>query len=76
MKKIKISEMFYSIQGEGFYTGVPSIFLRTFGCNLTCEGFGMPAGEKSVERLSQEVDLATIGAKSINDLPLVSTGFY
>ena len=74
MKKIKISEMFYSIQGEGFYTGVPSIFLRTFGCNLTCEGFGMPAGEKSVERLSQEVDLATIGAKSIHDLPLVSTG--
>ena len=74
MKKIKISEMFYSIQGEGFYTGVPSIFLRTFGCNLTCEGFGMPAGEKSVERLSQEVGLATIGAKSIHDLPLVSTG--
>jgi len=29
--KLKISELFYSVQGEGRYMGVPSVFLRTFG---------------------------------------------
>ena len=41
MSKIKIAELFYSIQGEGRYMGVPSVFLRTFGCNFKCAGFGM-----------------------------------
>ena len=50
MSKIKIAELFYSIQGEGRYMGVPSVFLRTFGCNFTCDGFGMPRGEESKER--------------------------
>lgn len=31
-----ISEIFYSIQGEGEFTGVPSVFVRTSGCNLRC----------------------------------------
>ena len=33
---LKVVEIFYSIQGEGFYSGTPSIFLRLHGCNLTC----------------------------------------
>lgn len=33
-----LSEFFYSIQGEGKYSGVPSIFLRTSDCNLRCNG--------------------------------------
>lgn len=32
----KINEIFYSLQGEGFYTGTPAVFIRFSGCNLTC----------------------------------------
>jgi len=33
---LKIAELFYSIQGEGSLAGVPSVFVRTSGCNLRC----------------------------------------
>lgn len=70
MSKIKVSELFYSIQGEGRYMGVPSVFLRTFGCNFTCQGFGMPDGELSKEYLSADPALYS----TYEDLPLVTTG--
>lgn len=70
MSKIKVAELFYSIQGEGRYMGVPSIFLRTFGCNFKCSGFGMPKGELTDEYL--KIDPA--GYNSYQELPLVSTG--
>jgi len=38
-KSIPISEIFYSIQGEGKLSGRPSLFIRVGGCNLTCPGF-------------------------------------
>ena len=72
MSHLKVSELFYSIQGEGRYMGVPSIFLRTYGCNFTCGGFGMPKGQ-----LSDERDVIAIKAEDYTDyksLPLVSTG--
>jgi organic radical activating enzyme len=72
MSHLKVSELFYSIQGEGRFMGVPSVFLRTYGCNFTCGGFGMPKGELSSER-----DVIAIKAEDYTDyksLPLVSTG--
>jgi organic radical activating enzyme len=72
MSKIKIAELFYSIQGEGRYMGVPSVFLRTFGCNFKCAGFGMPRGESSKEAL-EIAEVAHMFTK-YEDLPLVSTG--
>ena len=70
MNHIKISELFYSIQGEGKFQGVPSVFLRTFGCNFKCQGFGMPRGELSNEANDINPDLYT----EYKSLPLVSTG--
>ena len=72
MAKLKVAELFYSIQGEGRYMGVPSVFLRTFGCNFKCEGFGMPKGEMSDER--NVIALKVDDIRDYNSLPLVSTG--
>ena len=70
--KIKVSEIFYSLQGEGRFIGVPSVFLRTFGCNFTCAGFGMPKGEQSTG--ADDVAGIVHFYTSFNELPLVETG--
>ena len=43
--KLRYSEAFYSVQGEGKFVGVPSVFLRTFGCNFRCMNFGLDRSE-------------------------------
>ena len=76
MEKIKIAELFYSIQGEGRYMGVPSVFMRTFGCNFRCKKFGRPRDEE-IEGANPEVAAVMTRIsefKSYNELPLVSTG--
>ena len=70
--KLKVSELFYSAQGEGRYVGVPSVFLRMFGCNFTCSGFGCKPGEKSTE--ADEVAKTVELYKTFEELPLVNTG--
>lgn len=72
MSKIKIAELFYSIQGEGRFMGVPSIFLRTFGCNFTCAGFGMPKGERSTA--NDDVAEVVHMYNKYEELPIVETG--
>lgn len=72
MSKIKVSELFYSLQGEGKFMGVPSVFLRTFGCNFKCAGFGMPSGELSAEADTVAANVALY--PKYEDLPLVKTG--
>ena len=70
--RIKVSETFYSAQGEGRFVGVPSVFLRTFGCNFTCSGLGCAPGQSSSEAdaVAKNVHLY----KDFNSLPLVNTG--
>lgn len=52
--------------------GVPSVFLRVFGCNFKCAGFGMPKGELSAaaDEIAKEVEKY----KTYEELPLVATG--
>ena len=75
MQKIRIAEIFYSIQGEGQWAGVPSIFLRTFGCNFKCAGFGVKRGEhtdepdKIFDSIKDKLDEHTY-----ETLPLAQTG--
>jgi 7-carboxy-7-deazaguanine synthase len=70
--KLKVSEIFYSAQGEGRFVGVPSVFLRTFGCNFTCSGFGCAPGARSTE--ADEVAKNVHLYSDFNSLPLVNTG--
>lgn len=70
MSKLKVAELFYSIQGEGRYMGVPSVFLRVFGCNFKCAGFGMPQGELS----NEAINIDPTDYTDYKSLPLVSTG--
>jgi len=70
--KIKVSELFYSLQGEGRFVGVPSVFLRTYGCNFKCAGFGCKPGEKSTG--ADEVAKEVSKYDTFLSLPLVETG--
>jgi len=68
------SEIFRSIQGEGVYTGVPTVWLRLFGCNLECNGFGQedPTDPDSYILPYQEIDLKDISVPE--QLPVFDYG--
>ncbi len=34
---MKVNEIFYSLQGEGRFTGTPAVFVRSRGCNMQCD---------------------------------------
>ena len=84
--KLRYSEAFYSVQGEGKYVGVPSVFLRTFGCNFRCMNFGLPRGEQMRDEKQKQgvIHNAEVqglldknvhkDTKEFNDLPIIHTG--
>lgn len=61
--KLKVREIFDTIQGEGPFTGVPAVFIRLAGCNLRCHfcdtDFDSDVREMSVEEIIDEVKAQT-----------------
>ena len=75
MKKYKYSEIFgKTIQGEGKYTGSPTVWIRFWGCNFECNGFGqdIPEDPATYNLDYQTIDISSI--KHMNDLPVFSKG--
>jgi 7-carboxy-7-deazaguanine synthase len=76
MEKIHYTEIFYSLQGEGRWSGVPSVFFRTYGCNFRCKKFGRDRNEEitganpEVDKVIRDIHIY----KKFEDLPLVKTG--
>ena len=85
MTKLRYSEAFYSVQGEGRFVGVPSVFLRTFGCNFRCMNFGLAKEPNRAEKLKQGIkynpevkalidDGVLDKVDKFEDLPIIHTG--
>lgn len=73
-KEYAYSEIFYSMQGEGKYTGEPTAWLRFFLCNLQCDGFGQkdPTNPDTYELPYQKIDVTEVD--KIEDLPVFDYG--
>jgi 7-carboxy-7-deazaguanine synthase len=74
MKSYAYSEIFYSVQGEGFYTGQTSAWLRFYLCNLQCDGFGQddPTDPSTYDLPYENFDPLLL--KDVTELPVWERG--
>ena len=71
---MKIAEVFYSLQGEGSLVGVPSVFVRTSGCNLRCSWCDTPYTSWRPEGVDMSVDEVLRAAAQYPTRHVVVTG--
>jgi 7-carboxy-7-deazaguanine synthase len=65
---LQLAEIFYSVQGEGTYTGTPAVFVRLAGCNLACRFCDTDFSLRSVDSVTNVVQhVRSLG----NDCPMV-----
>jgi 7-carboxy-7-deazaguanine synthase len=65
---IQLAEIFYSIQGEGTWTGTPAVFVRLAGCNLACDFCDT---DYSLKALASVDDVVATVRKLGGDCPMV-----
>lgn len=76
-QNVRWCEMFGpTIQGEGYYSGAPTIWLRSWNCNLKCPAFSQPdPRDKSTWDIApDEFDPKEAGVTDVNELPVFSRG--
>ena len=71
---VKINEIYFSIQGEGKLVGVPSIFIRTSGCNLRCTWCDTPYTSWNPEGETQTIDEILERTRTFAGRHIVLTG--
>jgi 7-carboxy-7-deazaguanine synthase len=71
---VKIAEIFFSIQGEGMLVGVPSVFVRTSGCNLRCTWCDTPYTSWQPEGEELSVDQIAARVTGFHASHVVVTG--
>jgi len=65
---LQIAEIFYSIQGEGMWTGTPAVFVRLAGCNLACDFCDT---DYSIKRFATVDEIVREVAEIGGDCPMV-----
>ena len=71
---MRIAEIFYSVQGEGMLVGMPSVFVRTSGCNLRCSFCDTPYTSWNPEGNNLDIDTIVSQVKLHHCRHVVITG--
>src|ERR1700749_212781 len=71
---MRISDFFYSLQGEGKLLGVPSVFVRTSGCNLRCVWCDTPYASWNPEGPMMSIDSIVDAVTNLRPRRAVLTG--
>lgn len=75
VRKYRYSEIFgRTFQGEGHYTGVPTVWIRFWGCNFNCNGFGQENPENPETYILDYENLDPAQYKSMEELPVFHRG--